>query len=314
MKRTFFNFIIIFLLSISFSYAEIDNDTLNFWIKTLKYGTISQKTKILTTIRVKKVKEIENKLLEFLKTEKDRDVKKQLIYTLAALSNSKVLKYLDDFLNKDSDSEDIYFGFNVISLLGKPEGFKLIKPFLSSDNKEIRARALRVAGETGSKEALIELKKRFKEEKDPELRKSIILAFTEMKTPEVEKELLSVYTNTTEPEINRAYAVTGLGYSKDKKVLELFLKRYDEESEMIKIRIVEAVGNLGYKEGAPLLLHALESDNKSIRYFAIKSIEKLKIKEAIEYLEYKKDYDFDCKVREAARQALKKIKGKESDS
>ena len=75
------------------------------------------------------------------------------------------------------------------------------------------------------------------------------------------------------------------------------------------MRIIDSLGNLGYKEAIDLLIESLKNDDKNIRIFSIRSLGKLKAKNAIDILKYKKKYDPEYKVRQEAKKVLQELTG-----
>ncbi len=285
---------------------------LKFWEKTLKYGTVSQKRKVINYIKVNKIKEAVKLLTKYFDSQDNVWVKRDMISALVEFSNTSVVipSISKMFERKDLDSETKKFLIETVDKLKYKKYYKKILKFLNDKDIYVKERAIRALGKLGVEKVVNTLITNYKKEKNDRLRTAYILSLAEIKSKKAEPILLSVFTNTDEKPFNRSYAATGLGNLKDKTALKVLMKYLDKSKGMVKQRIIDALGNYDTKEVREKLIKLLEDDDKNIRYFAIKSIEKLRIKEALEVLRYKEKYDPEYKVRIAAKEAIEKMEGK----
>lgn len=294
---------------------KISEETLEFWEKTLKYGTSAQKQRILYTIKGERVSKAASIIIKYLPTEKNLKVKKEMLSVLVVLSNQSAIPYLIELLKKTNSSEDIIeFALSSVVMTKYKKAGKYILKYLDSPNIQIRESALRALGEIEYKEAIPIIIKKFEKEEQERVRTEMILALARIKSEKAQKFLISIFTNEDEKPINREFAATGLGYIKNRLSYDILTKYIEKVDSKLKVRIIEALGNLGNSSAINILIECLKDDDKNIRYYAAKALGKLKAKEAIDILEYKKDYDLESKVRKAAEDALKQIKGDEGES
>jgi len=291
---------------------KTDKETLEFWERTLKYGTTGQKESVVNYIKYHEIKKGENLILRFIPREKDEKIKKLMISTLIASDNKKVLPFLFEIVKSAGDENDDMKIF-AISSLGemkcKDVNQYIIKN-IDKENELLVKASIRTLGETGDISILEELLKRVQEEKRVNVRTELILALANIRSEKAENCLIGIFTNQEEKSIDRGYAATGLGYIKNKRSLALLTKYYYREEGNLKIRIIDSLGNIGFKEGIELLIESVKDDDKDIRIFGIRALGKLKAKEALDILKYKEEYDPEHKVRLEAKKALEKITGK----
>lgn len=293
---------------------KISEDTLKFWEKTLKYGTSAQKRSVLYTIKGERVTKAASIIIKYLPQEKNLTVKKEMISALVVLSNQSAAPYLIELLKKTNNSEEVIeFALSSIAMIKYKKAGKYILKYLDFPNIQIRETALRALGEIEYKEAVPIIIKKFEEEEQERVRTEMILALAKIKSEKAQKFLISIFTNSDEKLLNREFAATGLGYIKNKLSYDILTRYIEKVDSKIKVRIVEALGNLEDKSAINILIECLKDDDKSIRYYAARALGRLKAKEAIDILEYKKDYDLEPKVRKAAEDALKQIRGDEGE-
>ena len=75
---------------------KIDQETLDFWETTLKYGTSGQKRSVISYIENKKISIGENLILKFLEQEKNMGIRRMMISKLVNLYNTKVIPIILD--------------------------------------------------------------------------------------------------------------------------------------------------------------------------------------------------------------------------
>ncbi len=289
---------------------KYSDETIKFWEKTLKYGTSAQKRSVLYAIKGERVLKAIPIIVKYLPTEKNLFIKKEMISTLVALSNKSAAPYLMEMLKEPNISEEMQeFAISSIGMIKYREAGKYILKYLDSRNIQVKEAALRALGEIEYKESVPIIIDRLKKEENERVRTQMILTLANIKSEKSQKILISIFTNESEKMINRKFAATGLGYIRNElsfKILSQYIEKVNSE---LKARITEALGNLNNKKAVNILIECLKDDDKAVRYYAIKSLEKLRAKEAIEILEYKKEYDLESKVRKAAEEALNQIKG-----
>lgn len=288
---------------------EIDKETMEFWEKTLQYGTSEQKSTTLQYIKTQKKKQAEKIIIDTLKTEKNLEIKKLMINTLVEFTNQLVLPSILELFENENNDQIKAFALAKLGDLKYKQTYQYAVKYILSEDILLAEAALRALGDTEAHEAVDQLISQFTNEKRDRVRTQIILALANIKSAKSYDLLLSVFTNNEEKEIDRGFAATGLGYIKQRESYEILTKWYPEASPNIQMRIIDAIGNLGYADAADLLIEALKNDNENIRYYSIISIGKLNIKKAIEVLEYKKDFDPIDKVRNKAKEVLAELKG-----
>jgi len=287
---------------------KIDSETLKFWEKTLSFGTSGQKRSVINYIKTKRIKEGEKLIWDQLQKEQNLDIKKRLITTLVSFSNAKIISTIIE-LTSETNKDDIkIFAMEQLANLKYRKSYEHILNYINSDNELLVEAALRTLGETGAQEAVDPLLAKLENEKSDRIRTQIILTLANIKSERALNTFLSIFTNEEEKEINRAYAATGMGYIKNQRSYDILIRHYAKEPPNIKMRIIDALGNLGFLSAIDLLIESLKNDDKNIRIFAIRSLGKLNAVQAIDILEYKKKYDPDYKVRYEAEEALNKLK------
>lgn len=288
---------------------EIDQETLDFWEKTLKYGTTSQKESVVNYIKSYSVVKGESLIIKHLVDEKDDSIRKIMIRTLIAFSNKQVTSQLLTILKETQDDEMKIFAVSCLGDLKYRDTYKYIEKFLESENELLVEAVLRALGDTEAKSMIDKLLNRLKTEKNNRIRTQLILAIANIKSLKSQDQLIEIFENDEEKELNRAFAITGLGYIKNRRSFDVLIKDLKKQPPNIKMRILDALGHLGFKEAVKILIESVKDDEKNVRLFGIRALGRLDAKEAIEILEYKEKYDPEYKVREEAKKVLKRWKG-----
>lgn len=295
----------------------ISKETIEFWKKTLNYGTTGQKIAIFKSIREKESKEILPVIERRLTEEDNIDLKKEIFNTLIALSNNSAVPYLMQIIkNKDSSEELILFAFHSLGSINYYNAGLEIIGYIDSPNIIIQETALRALGELEYKEAVPILIKKLEDKPSQRMKSELIVALVNIKSKKSQDILISILTNKRETEFNKKLAVTGLGYINNKKsytILSKMINDPDIKDEKMIIRLLDAFKNFGDDRSVNILIRYLKEDNPVFRLHAAKSLGHLKAKNAMNILEYKKEYDPDENVRKAAEKSLNLITGKEEE-
>ncbi len=287
----------------------MDPEIFDHWKKTFKYGTGKQKETLIKYIKSKKSLTGENLILQHIAGEKNENIKRMMISTLVTFSNMKVIPRLLELIKKDNSDEMKIYALSQLGKFKYKDSYIYIIENLDSENEILVEAALKALGNMEAKESVDTLLEKLKNEESDRIKTQIILTLANIKSEKTQDKLLSIFTNREEKELNRGYAATGLGYIKNTKSYDILIKYYDEEKSNIKMRIIDALGNLGFKQAIDLLIESLKDDEKNIRIFGIKSLGKLKAVNAIDILKYKEKHDTDIKVRQEARKVLDELMG-----
>ncbi|MBN1898012.1 MAG: HEAT repeat domain-containing protein [Spirochaetes bacterium] len=288
-------------------------ETIQFWDRTLRFGTTQQKKAVLETIRDQKIEAALDIVKDHLETERNLTVKKIMIEALVTLKDRSSIPYLITLLKDNSLTRDIHiFAMNALGLLKSEKSGDVILKFLDSPDIQLKETALRALGGIQYKPATPVVIKKLKEEENERVRTEMILTLVNIESEKSQDTLISILTNENEKSLNRQFAATGLSRIKNERSFAILSQYIERTDTAIKARITEALGTLGNKKAAMILQECLKDDDDVIRYYAALSLGKLKIKDALEILKYKKDYDPELKVRKASEKAIKQISG-ESD-
>lgn len=287
---------------------------MGFLERTLKYGTAAQKESIIDYINNKKIRSGDNLILKYFDNEKDAAIKKKMSSALITFSNKRVIPYLLELFNKENRDDLKIFAIAQLTRLKYRDSYKLIMDNIDSENEMLTEAGLVALGEMEVVEVVDKLIEKLEKEKSDRIRSQIILALANIKSEKAFNLLMSIFTNKDEKEIDRGYAITGLGYMKNKMAYDILSKYYiNESSNNIKMRIIDALGNLGYKEAVDILIESLKDNERNIRIGGIRALGKLKAantSDISDILKYKAEYDPDNKVREEAKRTLEELKEK----
>ncbi|MDD5065624.1 MAG: HEAT repeat domain-containing protein [bacterium] len=286
----------------------IDEKTIQFWNRTFQYGISSQKDSVCNYIRQNRTRKALDLLVKYLPQEKNASTRKLMIMTLVSFTNREVVPSLLDILKNEKDQQMRILALSSLGELKYRPAYQQVMEFLDSEDEFLVENALRALGQMEAKECTQDLLVRLETEKRERIRTALILALANIKSEKAQEKLISIVTNDDEREIDRSYAVTGLGFIRNKRSYDVLVRSYARMDPNIKVRIIDSLGNLEYREAIGLLKEALKDDDKNIRYYSVMALGRLKARECLDILEYKKDYDPDYKVREKVKEVLKELK------
>jgi HEAT repeat protein len=108
---------------------------------------------------------------------------------------------------------------------------------------------------------------------------------------------------------NNRYFVYALGYSQDEKFLPILLDLVAQEDRSVKLSAIMALGYLGNRGATPALVELLQSDDLHVRWYSSEALGEIGDPQAILPLQELVDKEAESVVRDAAANALAKIKG-----
>jgi HEAT repeat protein len=288
---------------------KIEDETLDFWKETFKYGTAEQKMDIISTIRRQKIEKGEKLILDNIKDEKSMKIRQNMISALVEFSNRAAIPHIMPMTTQSNKDEDKIFALSKIKELKHKGANKEVAAMLDSENTMLVESALRTLGALEAKEVVDQLIQRLEEEKSDRLKTQIILTLANIKSEKSFETMLSIFTNDEEGEFNRAYAATGIGYIKKPASYKILIDSYEEANPNIKMRILDALGNQGNTKAIPLIKESLKDNEENVRYYGILALGKLKATSATQILKFKKKHDPSAKVRKEATKVLEQLAG-----
>lgn len=265
--------------------------------KLIQSNDILIRAKICTLVRKVKWNNLDEKIIPYLE-EENRDI---FFKALNAIESKKVQAALPVLEKKIKDSD-----------------------FSQDDNK--LQDMLRTAGKLNPKNLDEFLFEKLEEEKTLIANKNIILVYfsdTDYKNEGYIKYLKKYFDENDEPDSHKRYVVYAMGKTKNKSFIKSLkdelktINNIDDIDERkkyrrLKMQIISALIELGDNNVYHILESMARDDDESIRIRAIRKMGELKIKEAIELLEFKIKYDPSMQVINEAKKALEKIKKKDN--
>ena len=200
---------------------------------------------------------------------------------------------------------------------------KLVKAQDFKSNNQLLTIALRTMGHLKIRSALPFLsEKADDEETHPEIRSQIVLYYGASEATDKIDSLLEMAADEDEDPDLRANAVNSIGKLNDKKALAPLKKvltdmrnivSSKERARFIRLRLqlLAALVRLGDDSIYPEIFAAAKDNVAGIRMRAIRQIGELKIADAENLLRFKSEHDSNARVRKAAEDALKLLRGED---
>ena len=310
MKRTLLTFLIM-TSTMVLIFAAVDQKTVEYWQKTMKYGVSGQRQAVLKSIEDNKATEAYSLIQDALLQDPNPDIRGNAAYSLIKLKSgddSLWLKSIGTETNSDVLRKVV---FAISELKIKTAGPKLYEKLTNIiDNPKetqlsaVIVRSLGGIGYQASGDYILSVLSNI--ETSAEIRGAAAIALGDIGSSKYIPALKSLLENVGELKEVRMYSAFAIGKTGDKQAIGILSPYIENEIEDINVRLYSIAG-FGYLKDPTViqkLISFLKTDNVRVRLEAVKALGNLKDSSAVEILTYKALYDPELAVKREAKKAL----------
>jgi hypothetical protein len=286
--------------------ATPTQEQLEHWRDTMLYGTPSQKEDALRTMQNFRTKDVDDLLIETLKTEEEGPNQRRIIQLLHDRQIEGALAPLEEALKKAQEPATMA---SIISTIGKFKDkatLPLLLTYVTNNDPTVQQEAVRALGAIGDPKPAAQ----FLEMLDTlptthDLRYDLINALGDFKYAPAYDSLRSIAMNSANAQFLRAFAITALGKIGDKRILPDFLRLLNEEpNPTIKLRVVAAFGDIPSEETIAAIQRGMADADGQVRAAAVTAAGKTGNKDLVNALLFRFRTDSETRVMLAAAEAL----------
>ncbi len=300
--------------------AEVSQDQKSQWRKTIRYGTDAQILEIVEKLRDAKDASFTDELARVLGGTTDVSVQKAVLDLFteqkAKEGEAAARALLADWQNKPADP--IISAMRFLVAIEATGIAKDLLPLIDSPDNGVAFEALGSLGKSGDRTVTKGLLERLANPDFAEARKArLILTLGELKDPAATDALLAVLNAKEAEKANRLYAADALGKIGDQKAIPALKDLLKESDALLRAYAASALTRFDVSLVIAELHQGLRDDNWRVRVECVKALAKPlppeMVKEAVEILSYKAEFDPVVQVRLEAIDALGKIGNEESE-
>ncbi|GMO29448.1 MAG: hypothetical protein Ta2F_04850 [Termitinemataceae bacterium] len=320
-NKTFALFLF-FMFFVTFSlFAQANIDKMR---DTIHYGTDSEITALLKTLKTDKNKELDDDLIKLAK-DSSNDLIVNGLFTYFTDSETSGLedKALELLQNREDENTTIILA--AIDYLGSVKEKKskdVLLDIISKGEDALLKNAVRSLGkisnllEGGSADQTAEYLIEFYKDKSPKEDESreIILAIGNTGSKKASEFLMDIITNADESAYLKTSALQAAAKIKDPSALDTVLTAAKSTEAGVRSAAVEALGSFEGNKAEEAIIDAFRDSFFRSRLAAVKAAGTLKLSGAIPYLRYRALNDDAASVREESIKVLSEIGTSEANN
>ncbi|OHD54126.1 MAG: hypothetical protein A2Y33_10460 [Spirochaetes bacterium GWF1_51_8] len=281
------------------------------WEKTMKFGISQQRLDVIKAIEKNKSKEAYKLIENALVNDNNDGVKKEAAYALIRLAISNQTVWMAALNNEKSTDvlRAVVFGVSEMNVVqAGPKLYELLTNTLPKEKEGfLTANIIRAIGEIKYAKANVLIFSILTNYMySEEIRGASAIAIGDIGTKEHIKQLEFLVKNPGEMKSVRMYAAFAMGKSGDPSMIDILIPIIEDEKNDINIRVY-AIAGLAYIKDAKIvdkMMQLANVDTVRIRIEAVKALGKLKDAKAKELLIFKAFNDPDYTVKKEAKLAL----------
>ena len=187
----------------------------------------------------------------------------------------------------------------------------MLKKMLKHNNPDIREIAVIRLGELKAREAVEDIIRVMKEDRDKVVRMQAVYTLISMKEKRSIKDLIDITRNGKEVQ-DRMVAIIGLGNIIEKgdaeyeEVIKTFKEALRDKSGYVRMHAAYMLGKFGYDTGYEVAIRDASSENRRVREYAIEALGEIGKEEGIKVIE-EGIRDKDIWIRIKSKIAKRKI-------
>lgn len=309
MKKMLLCFSLIFILSPE-TKAEPANEEHFKNLSIIHYGIESQIIELLGRLKNLQEKLYNDDLLELLDDSRSITLKTALLDFFRDSDVAEAIPYAVEYLEDRFELAKnlIDSSFTYLIKIKATEASSIAMEILENKETAWLSQTIRLIAAVGKLEAVPQLVDIYNDPASSSmLKEQILLALSELKAD----ESFELYSNLLEQEsssrIEKMYSVTGLGKLGDPRAISILQNAAFSDIPEVRARAVSALAEFDNDEVRKVVLEAMKDSHIAPRLAAIQAADKLRLEEAVPYLNFKLQYDPERTAREAAIKALASI-------
>ncbi|MDH4127871.1 MAG: HEAT repeat domain-containing protein [Spirochaetota bacterium] len=280
----------------------------------IEFGISKKRIFVVEEIIKKKDKQFYPLLERILKNEIQETV---ILRAILAVKTLQLKEYSDLIVQKiDTNNNDLKIV--IIETIGEFEDVKyeanILEIMKVKENEWLKRSCITALGKMKSQKALGEFYKIFNNpDSNSETKVAVLSAIGYIKDESSIPFLEEVIEKKSNSAILRAYSAKALATIGGKKAFSIMEKYINDPEIMVVTAIIEGLGNLKTPEAYTYVYQCLKHDTTTIRYAALKAIQKFDNPKSFMILKYMIYNDDDYKVKLKAVEVLSKIGGHEAE-
>lgn len=195
----------------------------------------------------------------------EASVRRSVAKTLVGIQDEQASAAASKALNSETDATVIQHLLEIVGRCGTDDALRTLERYLQADDKELRHRAMSTLRKLRNPRG-VDLLYPFLDADDADTRRITVEAVGQLKSGSVLPKLRAILKEDAEETV-RAAAARSLGELGDKEGLPL-LEEALHDGRSVKCQAVIAMGQIGHKAAVPALLALLRDQAPEIRYHA----------------------------------------------
>ena len=296
---------------------EIDADEENNR-KTIRYGIPSEIGTLLDDLIKNEDPRFTEDIYDLFQVTRTSSIKEKVLKYFTKLEDPCLEDYAVEILNDpyDERNEVVKAVFQYISAVKTKEAVPAVITLIESENENYFTDAIATLGDIGGpSEAMFLAEYLDRDDLTDAQRQNLMRTCGKMHAIETWDKLVDILENDDENTFVRMYAAESLGLMQVNKSVPILVRAYDATDPNLRQYVIKGLSNFpDVVEAKAVILQGVRDEHWKVRQESIKSVEEMKMTEAVPYLIYRASNDNEKIIKDASFTSIAKLNTEEGNN
>ena len=285
--------------------------------KTIKYGIPSEIGTLLDDLIKNEDPRFTEDIYDLFQVTRSSSIKEKILKYFTKLEDPCLEDYAVEILNDpyDERNEVVKAVFQYISAVKTKEAVPAVITLIESENENYFTDAIATLGDIGGpSEAMFLAEYLDRDDLTDAQRQNLMRTCGKMHAIETWDKLVDILENDDENTFVRMYAAESLGLMQVNKSVPILVRAYDASDPNLRQYVIKGLSNFpDVIEAKAVILQGVRDEHWKVRQESIKSVEEMKMTEAVPYLIYRASNDSEKVIKDASFTSIAKLNTQEGN-
>ena len=285
--------------------------------KTIKYGIPSEIGTLLDDLIKNEDPRFTEDIYDLFQVTRTSSIKEKILKYFTKLEDPCLEDYAVEILNDpyDERNEVVKAVFQYISAVKTKEAVPAVITLIESENENYFTDAIATLGDIGGpSEAMFLAEYLDRDDLTDAQRQNLMRTCGKMHAIETWDKLVDILENDDENTFVRMYAAESLGLMQVNKSVPVLVRAYDATDPNLRQYVIKGLSNFpDVIEAKSVILQGVRDEHWKVRQESIKSVEEMKMTEAVPYLIYRASNDNEKVIKDASFTSIAKLNTQEGN-
>ena len=286
--------------------------------KTIRYGIPSEIGTLLDDLIKNEDPRFTEDIYDLFQVTRTSSIKEKILKYFTKLEDPCLEDYAVEILNDpyDERNEVVKAVFQYISAVKTKEAVPAVITLIESENENYFTDAIATLGDIGGpSEAMFLAEYLDRDDLTDAQRQNLMRTCGKMHAIETWDKLVDILENDDENTFVRMYAAESLGLMQVNKSVPILVRAYDATDPNLRQYVIKGLSNFpDVVEAKAVILQGVRDEHWKVRQESIKSVEEMKMTEAVPYLIYRASNDNEKVIKDASFTSIAKLNTEEGNN